>query len=85
MSRALRPDKSFYRLAEIMIRQTVFGFEIKRTEEELTAHRGLVLPAEYNLGMGLRELSGNIVGSPMMFAVLDRLHSRTSFAVDRLF
>lgn len=40
-----------------MIRQTVFGFKIERTEEELTAHGGLALLAEYNHGIGLRELA----------------------------
>jgi Transposase DDE domain group 1 len=39
-----------------MIRQTVFGFKIEGTEEELTAHGGLALLAEYNHGIGLREL-----------------------------
>jgi len=40
-----------------MIRQTVFGFKIEETGEELTAHGGLSLLAEYNHGMGLRELA----------------------------
>ena len=40
----------------MMIRQTVFGFKIEKTHEELTAHGGLALFAEYNHGMGLREL-----------------------------
>ena len=39
-----------------MIRQTVFGFKIEKTDEELTAHGGLALLAEYNHGIGLREL-----------------------------
>lgn len=39
-----------------MIRQTMFGFKLERTEEELTAHGGLALMAEYNHGLGLREL-----------------------------
>jgi hypothetical protein len=39
-----------------MIRQTVFGFKIEKTSEELTAHAGLALLAEYNHGLGLREL-----------------------------
>jgi hypothetical protein len=40
-----------------MIRQTVLGFKIENTQEELTAHGGLALMSEYNHGMGLRELS----------------------------
>lgn len=39
-----------------MIRQTIFGFKIEKTDEELTAHGGLALLAEYNHGIGLREL-----------------------------
>jgi hypothetical protein len=39
-----------------MIRQTVFGFKIEKTSEALTAHGGLALLAEYNHGIGLREL-----------------------------
>ena len=49
----LRPSKSFNRQGEIMIRQTVFGFKIEKTNEELTAHGGLALMAEYNHGIGL--------------------------------
>jgi hypothetical protein len=40
-----------------MIRQTVFGFKLEKTDEELTAHGGLALLAEYNHGIGLRELA----------------------------
>ena len=40
-----------------MIRQTVFGFKIEKTEDSLTAHGGLALLAEYNHGMGLRDLA----------------------------
>jgi len=40
-----------------MIRQTVLDFKIESTEEELTAHGGLALLAEYNHGMGLRQLA----------------------------
>jgi hypothetical protein len=40
-----------------MIRQTVFGFKIEKTEEHLTAHGGLALLAEYNHGIGLREMT----------------------------
>jgi hypothetical protein len=52
-----RRIKSFNRQGENMIRQTVFGFKIERTEEELTGHGGLALLAEYNHGIGLRELA----------------------------
>jgi len=47
-----------------MIRQTVFGFKIEKTEEELTAHGGLALMAEYNHGIGLRELADRHVPAP---------------------
>lgn len=47
-----------------MIRQTVFGFKIENTEEELTAHGGLALLAEYNHGIGLRELSDRHLPRP---------------------
>jgi hypothetical protein len=36
-----------------MVRQTVFGFKLERTEEPLTAHGGLALVAEFNHGLGL--------------------------------
>jgi len=39
-----------------MIRQTLFGFKLEKTEEELTAQGGLSLLAEYNHGMGLKKL-----------------------------
>ena len=39
-----------------MIRQTVLGFKLERTEEEFTAHGGLALMAEYNHGLELRGL-----------------------------
>ena len=39
-----------------MIRQTIFGFKLEKTEEELTAQGGLSLLAEYNHGMGLKKL-----------------------------
>ena len=47
-----------------MIRQTVFGFKIEKTEVELTAHGGLALLAEYNHGMGLRELADRHLPGP---------------------
>jgi hypothetical protein len=55
--KGLPPSKPFNQQGEIMIRQTVFGFKIEKTEESLTAHGGLALLAEYNHGMGLRELA----------------------------
>jgi Transposase DDE domain group 1 len=45
-------------------RQTVFGFKIEKTEEELTAHGGLALLAEYNHGIGLRELTDRHLPGP---------------------
>jgi hypothetical protein len=47
-----------------MIQQTVFGFKIEKTNEELTAHAGLSLLAEYNHGMGLRELADQHMPKP---------------------
>lgn len=47
-----------------MIRQSVFGFKIEKTEEELTAHGGLALLAEYNHGMGLRGLADRYLPGP---------------------
>jgi Transposase DDE domain group 1 len=47
-----------------MIRQTVFGFKIERTQEQLTAHGGLALLAEYNHGMGLRQLADQHLPAP---------------------
>jgi hypothetical protein len=47
-----------------MIRQTVFGFKIEKTDEELTAHGGLALFAEYNHGMGLRILADRYLPGP---------------------
>lgn len=39
-----------------MINQTVFPFKLEITKEKLTAHGGLALMAEFNHGIGLREL-----------------------------
>lgn len=39
-----------------MVQQTIFGFKLEKTEEELTAQGGLALLAEYNHGMGLKKL-----------------------------
>ncbi|MEK7702747.1 MAG: hypothetical protein AAB317_02150 [Nitrospirota bacterium] len=36
-----------------MIRETVFGFKMERTDEALTAHGGLALMAEYSHRLGL--------------------------------
>jgi len=47
-----------------MIRQTVLGFKIEKTQEELTAHGGLALMAEYNHGMGLRESADRHLPAP---------------------
>jgi hypothetical protein len=47
-----------------MIRQAVLDFKIESTEEELTAHGGLVLLAEYNHGLGLRQLSDRYLPAP---------------------
>jgi len=47
-----------------MIRQTVLEFKIERTEEELTAHGGLALLAEYNHGLGLRQLCDRYLPPP---------------------
>ena len=40
-----------------MVQQTIFPFKIKTTKERLTAHGGLALMAEFNHGIGLRELT----------------------------
>jgi len=47
-----------------MIRQTVLGFKIESTQEQLTAHGGLALLAEYNRGLGLRPLSDQHLPAP---------------------
>jgi hypothetical protein len=47
-----------------MIRQTVWDFKIERTKEQLTAHGGLALLAEYNHGLGLRQLSDQHLPAP---------------------
>ena len=47
-----------------MIRQTVFGFKVEKTDETLTAHGGLAFLAEYNHGMGLRELADRHLPGP---------------------
>lgn len=47
-----------------MIEQTIFPFKIKVTKERLTAHGGLALMAEFNHGIGLRELTDRYVPGP---------------------
>ena len=47
-----------------MIRQTVLGFKLERTQEELTAHGGLALMAEYNHGLGLKALVDRYLPEP---------------------
>jgi hypothetical protein len=46
------------------IQQTVFAFKIETTKERLTAHGGLALMAEFNHGIGLRELTDRYLPSP---------------------
>jgi len=47
-----------------MIQQTIFSFKIETTTERLTAHGGLALMAEFNHGMGLRELTDRYLPFP---------------------
>jgi hypothetical protein len=47
-----------------MIQQTIFSFKIETTKERLTAHGGLALIAEFNHGIGLRELTERYLPSP---------------------
>jgi hypothetical protein len=47
-----------------MIQQTIFSFKIETTKERLTAHGGLALMAEFNHGIGLRELADGHLPSP---------------------
>ena len=47
-----------------MIQQTVFAFKIEMTKERLTAHGGLALIAEFNHGIGLRELTDRYLPGP---------------------
>ena len=47
-----------------MIQQTVFPFKIETTKERLTAHGGLALMAEFNHGIGLRELTDRYLPTP---------------------
>jgi hypothetical protein len=47
-----------------MIQQTIFSFKIETTKERLTAHGGLALMAEFNHGIGLRELTDHYLPDP---------------------
>jgi hypothetical protein len=47
-----------------MIQQAIFPFKIEMTKERLTAHAGLALMAEFNHGIGLRELTDRCLPSP---------------------
>jgi hypothetical protein len=47
-----------------MIQQTVFPFKIEVTRERLTVHGGLALMAEFNHGIGLRELTDQYLPAP---------------------
>jgi hypothetical protein len=47
-----------------MIQQTIFSFKIEGTKEKLTAHGGLALMAEFNHGIGLRELTDRYLPGP---------------------
>ena len=47
-----------------MIQQTIFPFKIETTKERLTAHGGLALMAEFNHGIGLRELTDRLLPAP---------------------
>ena len=55
---AILDQGRFYLLTNLSHRhpETVLGFKIERTDEELTAHGGLALMAEYNHGIGLKAL-----------------------------
>jgi hypothetical protein len=47
-----------------MIQQTIFPFKMELTKERLTAHGGLALMAEFNHGIGLRELTDQYLPVP---------------------
>jgi hypothetical protein len=47
-----------------MIQQTIFPFKMETTKEKLTAHGGLALMAEFNHGIGLRELTDWYLPAP---------------------
>jgi hypothetical protein len=47
-----------------MIHQTIFPFKLEVTKEKLTAHGGLALMAEFNHGIGLRDLTDKYLPLP---------------------
>jgi hypothetical protein len=47
-----------------MIQQTILPFKIEMTKEKLTALGGLALMAEFNHGIGLRELTDRYLPAP---------------------
>ena len=47
-----------------MVRQTVLGFQLERTEEALTAHGGLAVLAEFNHGLGVCGLADRYLPGP---------------------
>jgi len=47
-----------------MIAQTLFPFKLETTREKLTAHGGLALMAEFNHGLGIRELANKYLPHP---------------------
>jgi hypothetical protein len=47
-----------------MIQQTIFPFKLEITSEKLTARGGLALMAEFNHGIGLRELTDRYLPEP---------------------
>ena len=48
-----------------MIRQTVMGFKLERTEEKVTARSGLVLYAEFMEAMGVEGLVDQHMPKPV--------------------
>lgn len=46
------------------IQQTILPFKLEITKEKLTAHGGLALMAEFNHGIGLRELTDRYLPAP---------------------
>lgn len=60
----------------MMVRPTLFGFKLEKTEEELTSQGGLSLLAEYNHGLGLK----NLVDRHLPVAGSNRYHLPSVFA-----
>jgi hypothetical protein len=48
----------------VSIQQTIFPFKIETTRERLTAHGRPALMAEFNHGIGLRELTDQYLSPP---------------------